>query len=154
MSDSLKAVRKVAGVVVLTLVLCFALAAGLAACGGDDSETATTAVAGATTEAGTAATTAGSAATSDATGAVDDSLVGKWTSAALAETIEFTADGDMIVSSEGEDDIAFTYTVDEGVITLGMEGTADTTSFSYTVDGDVLTIEDPEMGPISYDRVK
>jgi hypothetical protein len=147
-SDSLRAVRKVAGVVVLTLVVCFALVAGLAACGGDDSETLTT------TEAGIAATTAGSAVTSDATEAVDDSLVGKWTSAALAETIEFTADGDMIVSSEGEDDIDFTYTVDEGVITLGMEGTADTTSFSYTVDGDVLTIEDPDMGPTSYDRVK
>ena len=68
--------------------------------------------------------------------------------------MEFTADGGMILSPEGKEDLLFTYTTVGGVLTLSLEGTVDTFSFGYTVDGDVLTIEDPEMGLTPYDRVK
>jgi hypothetical protein len=143
MSYSRRVALKVAGLVVLALALVFGLVMGLAACGDKDSETETT-VSVVTTEAGGSVTT-------DAPG-TDSKLIGKWRSDVMGETIEFTADGQMIVTPDGEDNMIFSYSAEAGNITLTLEATEGSGTLPYSIEGDTLTIEDPEAGPTQYTR--
>jgi hypothetical protein len=79
-------------------------------------------------------------------------LVGTWTNDELGETVEFTDDGTMLVESESEGNLEFTYKTEGGKIILGMEGIDETTSVPYLVEGDVLSIADPDRGEIKYQR--
>jgi len=143
MSDSQRVALKVAGLAVLVVALALGLALGLAGCGDKDSETETT---------GSVVTTAtGGSDTTGATG-TDNALIGKWHSDAMGETIEFTADGKMIVSPQGEEDMIFSYSAEAGTITLTLEATEGSGTVPYSIDGDTLTIEDPEAGPTAYTR--
>ncbi len=147
MSDSCKAVFRAAGTVVLALALCLALLMGLTACGGDDA--ADVAVEVSTTEADV------TAATVEETGAVDTALLGKWHCEQTGETLEFTSDGKMVVTSDtGGDTVEFTYTVEGTDVVYGIAGLEMITA-PYTIDGDVLTIVNPDVGgPVTCDRVK
>ncbi len=145
MSDSLRVVVKVAGLAVLIFTLSLGLAMGLAGCGADDGSTGTT---------GIVVTTQGNGSATTAPASSEGALVGKWQSQTLGETIEFTTDGKMIVSKEGETDIIFSYAAEGGMLTLTLEATAGEASVAYTIEGDTLTIEDPEMGPTPYSRVQ
>ena len=147
MSDSYKAAFRVAGPVVLALAVCLALVTGLAACGGDDTADVTVGVS--TTEADVTATTV------EETGAVDTALLGKWHSEQTGETLEFTSDGKMVITSDtGGDTVEFTYTVEGANVVYGIPGLEMITA-PYSIDGDVLTIVNPDVGgPVTCDRVK
>jgi hypothetical protein len=158
-SDSFEAVFRVAGAVFLALALCLALAMGLAACGGDDATDTTVEVS--TTEVDVTATTTGetvtsedSTATSEETGAVDTALLGKWHSEQTGETLEFTSDGKMIITSDtDEGTVEFNYSVEGANVVFGLPGVQMVT-VPYSIDGDVLTIVDPDVGgPVTCDRV-
>jgi hypothetical protein len=146
-SDSYKAVFRVAGTAVLALALCLALVMGLAACGGDDAADATVEVS--TTEADVTATTV------EETGAVDAALLGKWHREQTGETLEFMSDGKMVVTSDtGGDTVEFTYTVEGANVVYGIPG-VEMIIAPYSIDGDVLTIVNPDVGgPVTCDRVK
>ncbi len=81
-------------------------------------------------------------------------LVGKWTSAAQEENIEFTTDGKMIVTNlDGSEPMELTYKAEGSKLTVGIMGMESTVDF--TLSGDKLTVNDPETGdPVDYTRVK
>ena len=147
MSDSHRVVFRIVRTVVLALALCLALVMGLAACGGDDAAEATVEVS--TTEADVTATTVEEA------GAVDAALLGKWHSDQTGETLEFTSDGKMVITSDTEEGtVEFTYTVEGANVVYGIPGLEMITA-PYSIDGDVLTIVNPDVGgPVTCDRVK
>jgi hypothetical protein len=158
--DSLKGSFKVAGAVVLALVLCLAMATAIVACGGDDA-TATTVEVTTTVSEDTATTAADGTATSEAAAAIDEALVGKWaitaeeTGTGSGGTIEFTADGKMIMVSDdpAEGTIELTYTAD-GANILASVGGVEQASAAYVIEGETLTITDSESGvPEHYTRV-
>jgi hypothetical protein len=80
-------------------------------------------------------------------------LVGKWYSATEAETVEFMADGKMIVTGDDASVLEMTYTTKDGQLTVTVMGQTATTS--YTLDGDTLTVTDLDtQQPATYERVK
>jgi hypothetical protein len=101
---------------------------------------------------GTAATAEGAPA-SEAAGTIDQALVGKWYLEATAETLEFTADGRMVVTSDVEEGtVEYTYTADgsTAVIIDGM----DRFTRTYSIDGKALTMTDSAVDePVTYKRV-
>jgi hypothetical protein len=145
MSDPQRVALKVAGLAVLVVALALGLVMGLSGCGDKDSETDTT---------GTVATTEAAGSSTTSKPGTDSALLGKWHSDVMGETIEFTADGEMIVSPEGEEDMIFSYTAEAGALTLTLEATAGSGTVPYSIDGDTLTIEDPEAGPTAYTRTQ
>ena len=151
MSDSSRAILRVAGTVVLALTLCLALVMGLTACGGSDATDTTVEVSPADVE--STDTTVDDTATSVEAGAIDPALVGKWYSAAQTETDEFTADGMMIVTDDaGVQSFESAYRAEGGSIFFTLNGSDVTTV--YSVDGNVLTLGDPASGEaMTYERV-
>jgi hypothetical protein len=80
-------------------------------------------------------------------------LVGKWYSATEAETVEFMADGKMIVTGDDASVLEMTYTTKDGQLTVTVMGQSATTT--YTLDGDTLTVTDLDtQKPATYERVK
>jgi hypothetical protein len=146
-SDSYRAVFRVAGTVVLASALCLVLVMGLAACGGDDAAEATVEVS--TTEADVTATAV------EETGAVDTALLGQWYCEQTDETLEFTSDGKMMITGDAaEGTVEFTYTVEGANVVYGLPGVEMITA-PYSINGDVLTIVNPDVGgPVTCDRVK
>ena len=69
------------------------------------------------------------------------SLVGKWVSEADGETIEFTADGALSITSGADEGLQFSYKVDGDVIRLSAEGFDRTQDVAYSLDGDTLTLQ-------------
>jgi hypothetical protein len=125
----------------------------VAGCG--EQQTATTNAAS-TTEVASTDTTIENTTTSAAAGAVDAALIGKWHSAQTSETLEFTSDGKMIITSDDKSLGAneFTYRVEGANVVYGLAGAAMFTS-PYSIDGDVLTIVNPDVGgPVTCNRVK
>jgi hypothetical protein len=157
-SDSVRPVLRVAGTTFLTLALGCALVLGLAACGGGATDTtagvALTEVDGTPVTADGAPVTAEGTATSEAVGPIDQALVGKWYLESTAETLEFTADGRMVVTSDVEEGtVEYTYTADgqTAVIIDGM----DRFTRTYSIDGKALTMTDSEAGEsVTYARVE
>ncbi len=82
------------------------------------------------------------------------SIVGKWHSASEAETIQFTDDGKMIVTSDsGDAPDEYTYKVDGSKLTVSFMGQSATTDF--TLAGGKLTVTNLDTGePVTYDQVK
>jgi hypothetical protein len=80
-------------------------------------------------------------------------LVGKWHSDAQAETVEFTSDGKMTVTSDAGDVTSMTYVAADGKLTLTL---ADQNfEVSYVLTGDTLTVTDTEtQEPVAYQRVE
>ena len=153
MSDSFEAVFRVAGAVVLALALCLALVMGLAACGGDDATDTTVEVS--TTEVERTDTTAEGTVTTQETGAVDTALLGKWHCEQTGQTLEFTSEGKMIITSDAEEGtVEFTYKVEGVNVVYGLPAVEMLTA-PYSIHGDVLTIVNPDVGgPVTCDRVK
>ncbi len=154
MSDSLRgSPSRVAGTVLLTAALCLVAVLGLVACGGDNTTGTTSEVT--STAAQGADTTAGETVTSEAVAAIDEALVGKWHSTQTGETLEFTADGKMIVTAAdgATAPIEFTYKVQGANVIYGPAGFEQTSP--YSIDGDVLTMVNPDVGgPVTLDRVQ
>jgi hypothetical protein len=158
--DSFKASFKVAGAVVLALVLCLAMATAIVACGGGDATETTVEVATTVAEA-TATTAAEGTATSEVTAAIDEALVGKWsitaaeTGTGTGGTLEFTADGKMTATSDdpAQGVLEFTYTADGANLIVSMAG-AEQSGSTYVIEGNILTITDSASGEAeSYTRV-
>jgi hypothetical protein len=148
-SDSYKAVYRVAGSVVLALALCLTLVMALAACGGDDAADTTVGVT--TTEAESTDGTVEEGVT------MDPALVGKWHSVGGEQggTLEFTSDGRMTATSDdpAEAVMEFTCVAEGGSIMLSVAG-EEVPAVTYSIEGDVLTIVDPEAeAPDIYQRV-
>jgi hypothetical protein len=151
-SDSLKAAFKIAGSVVLALALCLGLVVGLAACGGDDA-TDGTGDATTTLVEDVAAVTAESRALGTAV-AIDDALIGSWHSEETGETLQFTVDGALIITSDTEPGTTeYGYGVVEGTVVISFDGAEGGTA-GYSIDGDILTMDDPVGQPVTYDRVQ
>ena len=149
MSKSVKAMIKMTGSIVLCLVLGLALVGGLVGCG-DEESTTTTLETDATEAGGDATEAGGDGATSGSADAGD--LVGKWYSAELDETLEFTADGKMTWTRAGEGAPAFDYQVEMGAIVFTQLGAPEDNTLPYTLEGSTLTTEDPEYGTVTYTK--
>jgi uncharacterized protein YkuJ len=82
-------------------------------------------------------------------------LVGKWHSQETGETLEFTAEGKIIVTADyQEGSLELTYTADGANVTFSVDGT-ELATVPWSIDGDVLTTADPDAGEsVTYDRVK
>jgi hypothetical protein len=152
-SDPFRVLLRVAGSTVLALVLCFGLILGLTGCGDDKDDT------GGITTVSTAAGD-GSPVTSDSgmgsqSEGIDAGLLGKWYCESLGETLEFTADAEMIWTMKGEDpSTVLTYSVEDSTIVVSILATEGTGDLPYSIEGGVLTIEDPELGSLTYTRAE
>ena len=153
MSDSLRVMLRVAASTVLALALCLALVLGAIGCGDDKDDAGDTTTTSAGAGDGTS-TTGGSGVDSQADG-LDSALLGEWYCEELDETLEFTADGEMIWTEEGEESSpVITYSVDDGMIAVSIEATEDVRYLPYSIVGGVLTIEDSKQGSLTYTRVQ
>ncbi len=123
----------------------------LTACGGDEATETTFGATETTPE--SVETTVEETVTSVAAEAIDEALLGKWFSEATGETLEFTAEGIMRVSSEtDEGSYELSYTSDGSEIVVS-DGTMEVPA-AYTVDGDKLSLFDPEQGAmVEYTRL-
>ncbi len=146
MSDPQRVALKVAGLAVLVVALALGLAMTPAGCGDEDSETETTGNV-VTTETAGSSTTGGP-------GVSDPALVGKWHSETLGETWEFTTGGTLTVTTEGGEDLVYSYATEAGDIVLTLEATAGSSPLPYSISGVTLTVEDPEMGSIAFSRTQ
>jgi hypothetical protein len=148
---SFKAAVKSGGTIALATVIWLTLAVGLVACGGD--ETTETTVGVNTTAAEQTATTVADTVMPEAVVAVDAALVGKWASAQTGETLEFTADGKMFITAEGEPGVVEMVYVTDGTTVTVSDGT-DEFPAAYSIEGDTLTMSDPGVAfPVAYRRV-
>ena len=111
----------------LALVMLFALCS----CG-EDKESAD-----ATTELETPATPA-------------ELIVGQWEHD-MGYIYDFKADGTGAYIY-GENEMPYTYVIEDGTIVLTYEGTTDPNTFEYSVDGKVLTIKDSFGGDTIYNK--
>jgi hypothetical protein len=84
---------------------------------------------------------------------VDSALFGTWYSAEIGETLEFTSDGLLIVTTEADGSVLqLAYSADGSEIVFS-DGTQDIT-MPYSLEGDVLTTFDLEAGAtVTYQRV-
>jgi hypothetical protein len=142
-SYSVKTLLKATGSVALVLALCLALL-GLVGCGGDDLTT-TTLQTGTTLPGGTATTT-GDASTDTTV------LTGKWYCERIKETFEFSSDGKMIWTKDGQTPQTFPFTVKEGAIVFNQSNAATANNLPFTVSGDSLTTMDPKYGRLTYTK--
>jgi hypothetical protein len=141
---------KVAGTVVLCLVFGLALVWGVAGCG-DDGSTSGTTVQTDTTAGGTD-TTAGGTDTTAGGSAESSDLVGKWYSAEMKETLEFTADGQMIWTKDGGEAQTFTYKVEMGALVFTQLAAPEDNTMAFSLAGDKLTTEDRKYGAVTYTK--
>jgi hypothetical protein len=150
-SKSSRGTAKVAGIVAISAFLCFVLLLGVVACGGE--KTTETTVEVTTTAVEQTETTVAETATSTVAGRIDQALVGKWFSKETGETIEFTTDGKMLVTSDAQEGVVeLTYSADGTTVTVN-DG-ANEFPAAYSIAGDTLTMTDPEVGsPVTYQRV-
>jgi hypothetical protein len=149
-SKSVKGIGKAAGIAIVAM-LCFALLLGVVACGGE--KTTETTVEVTTTAVEQTETTVAETMTSTVSGSIDEALLGKWFSEETGETLEFTAEGKMLVTSEAQEGVVeFVYSADGTTATVS-DG-ANEFPTAYSVEGDTLTMTDPEVGaPVTYQRV-
>ena len=148
MSDSLRVMLRVAASTVLALALCLGLVLGVTGCGDDEDDAGVTTTTSADAGDGTSATD--SSGVDSQTGAA---LIGEWYCEELDETLEFTADGEMIWTRDGEEpSTVISYAIENGEIAVSIEATEGAGYLPYSIEGGVLTIEDPELGPITYTR--
>jgi hypothetical protein len=137
---------------VLVSALCLACAPILAACGEEGTAVDTTAGTAPSVEE-TVTSLEGTETTAAAAEGVDASLVGTWHSDQTGETMEFTADGRLIVTSSGGAVTEMEYTADGSNISYLIAGAVVYTG-TYSVDGDVLSQVDPDIaGTVLFDRV-
>jgi hypothetical protein len=149
---------RASGVAVLALVLCCGLVLATAGCGEETVATTTTVAAPPTTAAGAPPTTAAAAppagepsageATVSTVGGPpvgDNPLLGKWTSEALGDTLEFFADGSMTVTN-ASGPATFSYEMQGSNLVLGMPG--GQILFTFVLDGDTLTLTVVDTGEI------
>jgi hypothetical protein len=143
-SYSLKSLLKMVGFGGLVLGLCLSLAAGLAGCGNGGKSTTTTLVT--TTEPGTPSSVDGSG--------VPVALIGKWQSASLGETLEFTGDGKLIWTGKGKDPNQLTYTVEGDTIAIHIEATKQPRTLQFSIVGGALTTTDASSESVTYTRLQ
>lgn len=141
MSNSMKALLKTAAFAALVIALALGLVFGVMGCGGSSTpstaSTVTTQTSGPTTT-GVPADTA--------------ALVGKWYCQRLKETIEFTSDGKMIWTKNGEAPVTFTFTVQAGAIVFTQPNAPENNNLPYTLGGGTLTTMDAKYGRLTYTK--
>jgi len=148
--------NRITQISLLAVVLLVALALGTVACGEGTTTDATSG--GEVTPGGDATgesvTTLEGPMTSEPTEVSGGSLIGTWRSDQTGETMEFTADGRLIVSYDEGTVTEMTYTADGSNISYLLGGAVVYTG-TYSVDGDVLSQVDPRIeGTVYFDRVE